>query len=198
MISRRNLCISGAVAALLPVLPARARAMAPKGFEELRSRALAAFEQHRDAVAEHDRIGIVDFSLHSRKPRFHILDLKAGTRHSVLVAHGKGSDPGHSGWLERFSNTPGSEASSAGAYLTGQPYTGKHGRSRRLIGLDSSNSNAEGRAIVIHGAWYVSPDMVRDHGKLGRSQGCLAVAEADLDLVMTSLPIGSLIYVDKI
>lgn len=198
MISRRNLCIGGAVAALVPALPARAAAMALKSFEELRDRALAAFEQHRDAIVEQGRIGIVDFSLHSRKPRFHILDIKGGTQHSLLVAHGKGSDPDHSGWLERFSNRPGSEASSAGAYLTGQPYSGKHGRSRRLIGLDSRNSNAQGRAIVIHGAWYVSPGMIRDHGKLGRSQGCLAVAEGDLDLVMTSLPVGSLIYVDKI
>lgn len=197
MISRRNLCIGGAVAALLPALPARA-GVAPKSFAELRGRALAAFEQHRDAIVEQGRIGIVDFSQHSRKPRFHILDMKGGTQYSLLVAHGKGSDPDHSGWLERFSNKPGSEASSAGAYLTGQPYSGKHGRSRRLIGLDSSNSNAEGRAIVIHGAWYVSPGMIRDHGKLGRSQGCLAVAEGELDMVLNALLLGSLIYVDKL
>ena len=116
----------------------------------------------------------------------------------MLVAHGKGSDPDHCGWLEHFSNVPGSEASSAGAYLTGALYEGKHGRSRRLTGLDTRNNMAEERAIVIHGAWYVSSQMVRDHGKIGRSQGCLAVATDDLDTVLTSLPEGSLIYVDKV
>ncbi len=143
-------------------------------------------------------IGIVDFSLPSREPRFHIVNLTSGARQTIFVAHGKGSDPRHSGWLRQFSNEPGSEASSAGAYLTGAPYAGRHGRSRRLVGLDASNSNAEARALVIHGAWYVSPDMVRDHGVLGRSQGCLAVAEQDLDMVLSVLPAGSLIYVDKV
>lgn len=134
----------------------------------------------------------------SRQPRFHILDMASGARQTLLVAHGKGSDPDHSGWVERFSNVPGSEASSAGAYLTGALYEGKHGRSRRLIGLDDSNSNAEARALVIHGAWYVSAAMARDKGKLGRSQGCLAVADGDLDAVLSALVPGCLIYVDKV
>lgn len=198
MISRRRFCIAGTAAAFLPVTGALARPVFADSLDALRVRAQAALDSHRGLVKTRDRVGIVDFSRPSSQPRFHVLDLTNGARQTVLVAHGKGSDPDHSGWLERFSNVPGSEATSAGAYVTGADYVGKHGRSRRLIGLDASNSNAEDRAIVIHGAWYVSPAMVRDHGKLGRSQGCLAVAEGNLDDVLTLLPPGTLIYVDKV
>ena len=198
MISRRKFCIGGAIAALFPVVPGTVRAVQSDSLDMLREQALSALDRHRSLITARDRIGIVDFSRPSHMPRFHILDVASGARETVLVAHGKGSDPSHCGWLESFSNVPGSEASSAGAYLTGALYEGKHGRSRRLIGLDARNSNAEQRAIVIHGAWYVSPDMVRDRGKIGRSQGCLAVARNDLDAVLASLPEGCLIYADKI
>jgi hypothetical protein len=198
MISRRQFCLSGAVAALMPVAMAPARVARIEGFDGLQQRALAARARLGSRITAGDRIGMVDFALPSRQPRFHILDMASGARQTVLVAHGKGSDPDHSGWLERFSNEPGSEASSAGAYLTGDLYEGKHGRSRRLIGLDPSNCNAEARALVIHGAWYVSSQMAQDKGKLGRSQGCLAVAGNDLASVLDRLGPGSLIYVDKI
>src|SRR3546814_7041698 len=78
-----------------------------------------------------------------------------------------------------FSNDFGSNATSNGAYLTGDYYTGKHGRSMRLQGMDPTNCHAEARAIVVHGAWYVGPEMIREHGKLGRSEGCFAFAESD-------------------
>jgi hypothetical protein len=143
-------------------------------------------------------MGVVDFAAPSRAPRFFLLDMASGRSSAVLVAHGRGSDPDHSGWVERFSNSPGSEASSAGAYLTADIYSGKHGRSRRLKGLDEENSNVESRAIVIHAAPYVGADIARSTGKLGRSEGCLAVAQADLDLVLDRLGAGRLIYVDKI
>jgi len=93
---------------------------------------------------------------------------------------------------------PGSAASSAGAYLVGGGYFGKHGRSQRLIGLDPENSNAEARAIVIHGASYVSEDVARASGRIGRSQGCFAVAQADIAQVLNRLGPGRLIYAAKI
>ena len=164
----------------------------------LLQRALRAYERHRDQLSVRDYIGIADFSAPSRVPRFHLLDMANGKSRSMLVAHGRGSDPDHSGWVERFSNLPGSAASSQGAYLTGDIYQGKHGRSRRLVGLDPDNNNAEARAIVIHAAWYVSPDMVRQHGKLGRSEGCFAFSEGDLAAVLDSLGPGRLLYADKI
>lgn len=164
----------------------------------LRARAMAALVAHRSRVARGNVIGIVDFAKTSCLPRFYLLDVETGARESFLVAHGKGSDPAHSGWLRRFSNDPGSEASSAGAYLAGALYEGQHGQSRRLIGLDPSNSNAEARAIVIHGARYVSPQMAQLQGKVGRSQGCLAVSLDDIDRVLQRLAPGTLIYADRI
>jgi hypothetical protein len=164
----------------------------------LMRRALASFQRHRGRVASRDVIGIVDFRAPSSTARFHLVDMIGGRTTSLLVSHGRGSDPGHTGWLERFSNLDGSLASSAGGYVTGGTYVGKHGQSRRLIGLDPSNSNAEQRAIVIHAAWYVSPDMIRSHGKIGRSEGCLAVADGDLRQVLTRLAPGHFIYADKV
>src|SRR6195952_6034115 len=143
----------------------------------LLARAKASLDQHRSAFALRDRVGIADFSRPSRELRFHIVDLMGGTVSSYLVAHGRGSDPDHSGWLERFSNEPNSLASSAGAYLTGEFYSGVHGQAMRLKGLDLDNSNAEDRAIVIHGAPYVSENQISTWGKIGRSEGCFAVAE---------------------
>jgi hypothetical protein len=114
------------------------------------------------------------------------------------VAHGNGSDPAHTGWVQRFSNTPGSNASSEGAFVTSDYYVGKHGRSQRLIGLDPTNDKAFERAIVIHAAWYANPDMLRTHGQLGRSQGCFAVADGDLDQVFGRLGPGRMLYSAKI
>jgi len=160
-------------------------------------RALDALERHRGNIEHRDQIGIADFSQHSRAARFHLLNLGDGTVTSHLVAHGRGSDPAHTGWLERFSNQPRSEATSAGAYRTDAMYVGEHGRSMRLEGLDPTNDNAASRAIVVHGAWYVSDEIIRHFGALGRSEGCLAVASSSLDEVLNRLGPGRLIYADK-
>jgi hypothetical protein len=160
-------------------------------------RAMAALEQHRDRIAFRDVVGIADFSLPSSAPRFHLLSLVDGGVTSFLVAHGRGSDPGHTGWLERFSNQPHSYATSSGAYLTDGHYVGGHGPSIRLDGLDVTNSNAASRAIVVHGAWYVSEQMVGRYGMLGRSEGCFAVAQPSLDEILSRLGPGRLIYADK-
>ena len=153
----------------------------------LLGRAHAALLQHRDRLLQTDVIGIVDFSRPSRDTRFFIVDLESGQADAHLVAHGRGSDPAHTGWVKRFSNQPGSYASSSGAYVTGDTYIGGHGRSMRLAGLDVANSNAESRAIVIHAAWYVSPGMAHSTGKLGRSEGCFAVSSASLETVLARL-----------
>jgi L,D-transpeptidase catalytic domain len=195
---RSFLGIALAAAAPLPRLAvARTAGLAGHIAPDLRDRALEALERHRTRIAYRDVIGIADFSLPSRTPRFHLLSLTDGSVRSHLVAHGRGSDPAHTGWLERFSNEPHSYATSAGAYRTDGFYVGGHGHSMRLEGLDPSNSNATSRAIVVHGAWYVSEDMIGQHGMLGRSEGCLAVANSSLDEILTSLGPGRLIYADK-
>ena len=160
-------------------------------------RALDALELHGDLIAHRDFLGIADFSLPSRSPRFHLLNLGDGSVRSHWVAHGRGSDPGHTGWLERFSNEPRSNATSAGAYRTDVSYLGAHGHSMRLEGLDPTNSNAAARAIVVHGAWYVSEEIIGRCGMLGRSEGCFAIAHASLEEVLTRLGPGRLIYAGK-
>jgi hypothetical protein len=160
-------------------------------------RALDALEQHHNSISYRDFIGVADFSLPSRAPRFHLVNLADGNVRSHLVAHGRGSDPAHTGWLERFSNEPRSNATSSGAYRTGSLYLGAHGRSMRLEGLDPTNSNALSRAIVVHGAWYVNAEMIGHSGMLGRSQGCFAVAGSSLPEIVARLGPGRLIFADS-
>ena len=165
---------------------------------ELFKKAMAALERHGSAVRHRDRIAIADFSRSSGKPRFHLVNLEDGDTKTLLVAHGSGSDPAHSGYLTRFSNQPNSNASSEGAFVTSDYYVGKHGKSQRLVGLDPTNNNALPRAIVVHGAWYANADMLAKHGKLGRSQGCFAVGEGELAKVFARLGEGRMIYAAKV
>src|SRR3546814_6827835 len=102
----------------------------------------------------------------------------SGRMTARYVAHGRVSDPTHCGWWQNFSNDYESLATSRGAYVTGDFYNGKYGYSLRLSGLDPTNSNALGRAIVVHSAWYAEPEIAREQGKLGRSEGCFAFGAA--------------------
>lgn len=183
----------------LPVLPSppvqtSSRVVRP----DLLRRAMASLDRHGSTVVRRDRIAIADMDAPSSQPRFHVIDLYGGRSTSFLVAHGSGSDPAHTGFLKRFSNGFGSNATSEGAFLTADHYVGKHGNSQRLIGLDESNSNALARAIVVHSAWYANADMIETHGMLGRSQGCFAVGEGDLDQVFALLGPGRMIFSAKV
>jgi hypothetical protein len=97
---------------------------------------------------------------------------------------------------ENFSNIPGSFASSPGFYSTGQTYVGKHGLSLILDGLEKGiNDKARDRAIVMHGADYVSSDFIRKYGRLGRSFGCPAVpTELSKDIIQ-KIKGGSCLYI---
>ena len=163
----------------------------------LLSRALAALDAHGSKIPFRDVVGIVDFAAPSRVPRFHLVDLGNGRMTTHLVAHGRGSDPGNTGWAHMFSNRPGSNASSCGSFVIGGSYYGKHGRSRRLRGLDPENSNAANRAIVIHSADYVTRQMARSQGRVGRSLGCFTVTKDDLGEVLTRLGEGRLLFAWK-
>ncbi len=185
--------------ALNPLSPVGFGPQAPAGIDpQLFARARAALQARRPYVRHHDVIGIVDFSIASRDPRFHLVNMLDGSVESHRVAHGRGSDPVHSGYLEHFSNQFGSLASSNGTYVTSDTYIGKYGVSMKVRGLDYSNNNAEGRAIVIHNAWYAEPGMAEIHGKLGRSEGCFAFSRASQWSVMNRLADGRMIYADKL
>ena len=180
----------------LPVVP-QPTVTAPAGINpQLLARAKAALNSHQ--VGPRDTMGVVDFSLPSSEPRFHLVNLLDGSVESHLVAHGRGSDPDHSGFVEHFSNEFGSYATSNGTYVTGDYYDGKYGLSMKVRGLDWSNYNAEPRAIVIHNAWYAEDDMIPLHGKLGRSEGCFAMSRDSQYAVMRKLAGGRMIYADKL
>lgn len=138
-----------------------------------------------NSISRPEVITIIDFSLESDKERLWVIDLNTGkVLFNCLVSHGR-----NSGELtaEKFSNIPGSFKSSPGFYVTGETYFGKHGLSLKLDGLESGiNDKARARAIVIHGADYVSADFIRSHGRLGRSHGCPAVpVELSADIIKT-------------
>lgn len=119
-------------------------------------------------------LSVVDLSMPSTAKRLWVIDLSAHKiLFNTLVAHGRGSGEK---MAEKFSNIPSSNQSSVGFYTTAEVYNGKHGRSLRLDGLDAGlNSKARERAIVVHGADYVSQDVINATGRLGRSQGCPAL-----------------------
>ncbi len=196
----RRLLMKGGIAALASstVTGAGAALAGESDFQQrLAGLAKRALEQNKARIPLHDRVGLADFSAPSWRPRFHLVDMVSGEVSSYLVAHGRGSDPGHTGRLQKFSNKIGSNATSAGVYRTGVEYTGKYGRSMRLDGLDPDNSNAFARAIVIHAAWYVGDDMLKKYGKLGRSEGCFAFCEDDRTEVVARLGEGRLLYAGK-
>ncbi len=201
-ITRRTLVTGGAAAGLAALLPHKVFAtvapLQPQIDPRIKARALLALAARRSRIPHADVIGIADFNRPSRNPRFYILDLRSGMVTEHLVAHGRGSDPEHSGWLTRFSNDVGSEATSNGAYLTGDAYFGKYGHSLRLYGLDHTNSNAQARAIVMHSAWYAEPAVAQEHGKLGRSEGCFALPGISHAEAMTRMGSGRLLYAERV
>lgn len=182
-------------APLAPAVPA-----APKQAERppLLQKALSALDRHGSRVGNRQRIGLVDFTEHSSQKRFQLIDVANGAvLASYLVAHGRGSDPRHTGWVERLSNTPGSNASCPGSFVVASRYYGKHGVSRRLMGLDPENNLALERAIVIHGASYVDSSLISVQGQIGRSLGCFAVAENQIADVLRDLGEGCLLYASE-
>ena len=145
-----------------------------------------------------DVAGIADFGLHSATPRFHMANLEAGTVETLRVAHGTGSDPEHDGWLNTYANIHGSNATSRGAYVSWEWYTGKYGTSVRLGGLDPTNDQAFPRAIVAHAATYATPAHVEKWGRLGRSNGCFAFSPEDFRQVLLRLSGGRLLFADTL
>lgn len=201
-VSRRQFLGAAAAAGASLALPTRLFAQVarpgPAINPALKARALAALDANRGTIRNADVIGIADFARMSRDPRFYIVDLRSGFVTEHHVAHGKGSDPANFGFLQYFSNEMGSEATSQGAYLTGDAYQGKYGYSLRLSGLDASNSNALARQIVVHTAWYAEPRMVESFGKLGRSEGCFALPGVSHAEAMVRLGSGRLLYAEKV
>ena len=165
------------------------------------SKALQAFKTAaKQGEMKYSVVSIADFTLHSSKKRLWTIDLKSKTvLFHTLVSHGKGSDTDHDGMLNSVSNVPQSKQSSVGLYKTAETYTGKHGYSLKMDGLEQGfNDNARERAIVIHGAKYTRDSFVQKHGKVGRSFGCPAVSDKISKQFIDTVKGGTLywIYVD--
>lgn len=136
---------------------------------------------------------VIDFTLPSSQKRLWTFDL---SKHTLLfhelVAHGKESGDKYAA---NFSNDMSSTASSVGLYVTDVPYFGKNGYSLRLVGLEKGfNDNIYSRAVVFHGAWYVSEDMVKQYGRVGRSYGCTAVRQEIATPMIDVIKNGSLMF----
>ncbi|MES2238758.1 MAG: murein L,D-transpeptidase catalytic domain family protein [Bacteroidota bacterium] len=119
-------------------------------------------------------ITLIDFSLSANTKRLWVIDLDSNTiLYHSLVAHGRNTGEEYA---NSFSNAPESFKSSLGFYVTGEIYNGKHGKSLKLDGLEKGiNDNARNRAVVVHGADYVSNSFIQNNKRLGRSQGCPAI-----------------------
>lgn len=161
---------------------------AATGFYNLRSEGKASTDK--------SVLSIADFDRNSTEKRLWIIDLdRIKLILHTWVAHGEfsGGDK-----ASVFSNSISSCKSSLGFYITGETYQGKHGLSLRLDGMDEGyNSNARKRAIVVHGADYVSQGTIDVLGRLGRSQGCPAVPQHQIKTVVNAMAGKTVLFINQ-
>jgi len=139
------------------------------------SEALKGFYKLKEkGIIKKNILTLIDFSLSSNMKRLWVIDLTTNTiLVQSLVAHGRNTGEE---FANSFSNNAQSFKSSIGFYATAEVYSGKHGLSLRLDGLEKGiNDNARNRGVVLHAADYVSASFIKNNKRLGRSQGCPAV-----------------------
>jgi hypothetical protein len=166
----------------------------PKRGNDAFSNVLIHLRTYKPAIKNTRYLTIIDYSKPSDFRRMYLIDLKMGRVEKFLVSHGK-----NSGWAYAtdFSNRPESLKSCRGFCGTGRKYSGKHGITLQLHGLEKGiNDNAFRRGIVIHGANYVSiRSIMLNRGRLGRSLGCPAVSTEAAESVINRIKGGSLVYI---
>jgi len=156
------------------------------------------YKRKADPAGQPRYWAIVDFNQRSTSKRLYVFDTVEKKVNAYYVAHGRGSEgSSDDGVAENFSNVDGSFSSSLGIYRTLDDYNGHHGHSLRLQGLESTNSNALDRAVVLHTADYVSENFIKQTGRLGRSEGCFAVEKSVGDLLINELKSGTYIIAWK-
>jgi len=145
-------------------------------------------------VQKRDVLSICDFSQSSRKKRLYVIDVNE--RKMLLntyVAHGRKSG---GEFASSFSNSPESHKSSLGFYVTRTTYFGEHGISLKIDGLEKGiNDRAFARHIVIHGSDYVGDSFIENNPFSGRSFGCPAVPEEDIENLVTTIKDGSCLFI---
>jgi len=187
---------------LIAVTSAAATTTAQQTFRpphEARIAAWSALSASGVRPADLPALAIVDLTLPSYVPRLAIHRPDRCEPLRFHCAHGRDSGDV---FACRFSNRPGSFQTSLGLYRVGEVYRGEWGRALKLEGLDPGvNCRAGERAIVLHAAWYAEPSVVHQNiaeglgPRLGRSLGCPAVPESDLDAVLAALPPGSYLFI---
>ena len=145
------------------------------------------------AVSAPETLTVIDYSKPSSERRLWVFDLKAKELvYEELVAHGQGSG---ANMATQFSNEDESHQTSLGLFVTRDTYVGKNGYSLRLDGLDRGvNDRARDRAIVMHGAPYVSEEFVKANGRLGRSWGCPAISAVVAKQMIDRVKGGGLVF----
>lgn len=148
----------------------------------------------RQGKVKNNILTIVDFSFSSTKERMWVVDMEnKKVLLQTLVSHGMNSGKE---FAKSFSNQNESFKSSLGFFITGETYTGKHGISLKLDGQEYGlNDNARERAVVVHGADYVSKSLANKQGYIGRSQGCPAVAPAVAKKLINTIKNKSVLFI---
>lgn len=136
---------------------------------------------------------VVNFDIHSAKPRMFVIDVVNHVVNSYLCAHGIGSEGANDdGMANVFSNKKKSKATSLGIYRCAETYISeKNGYALKLDGLEDTNDNARSRLIVVHGANYVSEEFAKKNKRVGRSEGCPALDHKHARTVIDQLKLGS-------
>ena len=189
-------CLSSSVSASPPdsLLEAQLSAAAPALAPKVLKLALSAMQcATASGIQPSRRLAVIDYSLSSNVPRLWVFDLEQrSVLHQELVAHGRNSGDE---LATAFSNRLGSFQTSLGLFRTTETYDGRNGYSLRMEGLEPGfNDKAYERAIVIHGAPYVDPAFIAENGRLGRSQGCPAVADGVARQVIDDLKEGQFVF----
>jgi hypothetical protein len=145
------------------------------------------------AIAPPPTLTLIDYSRPSVEPRLWVFELSTGKMlYKELVAHGRNTGENLS---LHFSDRMNSHQSSIGLFVTGDTYVGSNGYSLRMEGLEPGfNATARERAIVMHGAPYVSADIAARQGRLGRSWGCPALRQAVARDVIDSVRGGGVVF----
>jgi hypothetical protein len=157
--------------------------------------ALQAYHKAMDAGdVKNPTLTVIDYSVPSNQPRMWIFNMNTDALlFKTFVAHGKNS--GQSANATQFSNNMSSKESSLGTFITEDTYNGHKGYSLHLKGLVKGfNDNALERHVVVHGAWYVNPDFIKQQGRAGASWGCPAIATNLAKPVIDTIKNGSVVF----
>ena len=171
-------------------------------YASMRLEGIVNYKAFRQAVEGYKKIGnrhrdiltLIDFSKPSTEKRLYVFDMKNRKMlYNSLVSHGRNSG---GNYATSFSNEYGSYKSSLGFYLTETTYSGGNGYSLILNGLEKGiNDRAKERAIVVHGASYANPSVIKGGGRLGRSLGCPALPEKVSRPIIDAIKGGSVMYI---